>query len=133
MAVRFVNDKLIDDDGAEVQISYETLLNACLEGEHKTPSIKAIVFGGVQRLTGQRVVQNRYRESSLFKRLEKGIIADEKYQKLKANINEKRKKVKETPTERYIAQNPDKARWKRIRLRNQIKRRVYKCCHTAAK
>jgi len=95
MAVRFVGDSIVDDNGNDILISYEELRKACVTGRYNTLSVKEIIFEGVKNILGERVVGTNYRKSSLFNALESEILADEGYQEAKKiyMINEKKKKI----------------------------------------
>lgn len=83
MAVRFKGDNLVREDGTVFEISYEALLKACLKESYETISIKEIIFSVILETTGENVIGNTHRKSSLFNRLEEQILKFPVYQKAK--------------------------------------------------
>ena len=94
MAVRFIGDSIVDENGNEMLISYDELRKACVTGRYNTLSVKEIIFEGVKNILGERVIGTNYRKSSLFNALESEILADEGYQEAKRTVCEQREKYK---------------------------------------
>lgn len=79
--VRFIGPNLVDENGDIILIQYQDLLQASLQEEYTTFSVREIIFTGVEKATGQKVIiNNDVRKSSLFNQLEDDILKDPKYQ-----------------------------------------------------
>lgn len=79
--VRFIGPNLVDENGDIILIQYQDLLQATLQEEYTTFSVREIIFTGVEKATGQKVIiNNDVRKSSLFNQLEDDILKDPKYQ-----------------------------------------------------
>lgn len=86
MKVRFRGDNLELEDGTFVEISKESLLEACLESDYHTISIFEIVKEAISKVLNCDVNRYQYRQSNLFNYLESGILADTRYQMRKAQV-----------------------------------------------
>ena len=92
MALRFKEEHLVKEDGTYLEISYEELIQACLLDTYKTISVKEIIFTAIYSITGEKVVDYRCRDSSLFNRLEDEILKDSRYLESKEQFIKERSK-----------------------------------------
>lgn len=100
--VRMKDDRLVDSEGNEMEISYEELRDACIANLEvcNNPNVTYIVTFTIHEMTGYDCISNNIRRSSLFNRLENEILQNETYQAIKKKLVEKARSTREQYKER---------------------------------
>ena len=95
MALRFTSVSLEDENGNIYLISYNELLQECLNHPYDTIKVSRIVMETVNKMTGERVIPRGYNQSKMFCWLESKIHKDPRYITAKENIMQQSKKQRE--------------------------------------
>lgn len=133
MKVRFKGKYLEDENGRIVEVTFEDLLEACLDNSFDSVSVSKIIFQGVVKVTRFEVIRSRdYGKSELYRMLEREIQADSSYKqakdvRAKENISIREKKAKEARGAYAVYSNVGRMKYLR---KKAIKRmRPYKAYH----
>ena len=95
MALRFTSVSLEDENGNIYLISYNDLLQECLNHPYDTINVSQIVRETITKMTGERVIPRGYNQSKLFCWVESKIHKDPRYIRAKENIMQQSKKQRE--------------------------------------